>query len=329
MFCLKKRQKLKNQLRLHNLKKKQKIVAVQANNLSTIKIDTDTTFLLCLEAQRRGFRIFWYNTDQLTLNNKKVSANGFFIKLLENKKKFYIKIKNLELDLSKAKYLLIRQNPPFNLEYINSTLYLEKLSSHTKIINNPIAIRNISEKFYSSKFFRYMPPTIFTKDINKINKFYKKYKQLVIKPINGYAGKDIMFINKNFNKKRVLLYLKKIGHAMIQKFLPMVKKGDKRVFIINGKVCGAIKRVPSKNSILSNLSQGGTAINTTLNLNELKIAKIVAKDLRKNNIYFAGIDFVSGKLIGDINVTSPTGLPQFKQLTGKDLSKYFWNGLIN
>tara|TARA_B100001248_G_scaffold125_1_gene75 strand:- start:1075 stop:2064 length:990 start_codon:yes stop_codon:yes gene_type:complete len=329
MFCLKKRQKLKNQLRLHNLEKKQKIVAVQANNLSTIKINTDTTFLLCLEAQRRGFRIFWYNTNQLTLNNKKVSANGFFIKLLENKKKFYIKIKNLELDLSKAKYLLIRQNPPFNLEYINSTLYLEKLSSHTKIINNPISIRNISEKFYSSKFFRYMPPTIFTKDINKINKFYKKYKQLVIKPINGYAGKDIMFINKNFNKKRVSLYLKKIGHAMIQKFLPMVKKGDKRVFIINGKVCGAIKRVPSKNSILSNLSQGGTAINTTLNLNELKIAKIVAKDLHKNNIYFAGIDFVSGKLIGDINVTSPTGLPQFKQLTGKDLSKYFWNGLIN
>ena len=329
MFCLKKRQKLKNQLRLHNLEKKQKIVAVQANNLSTIKINTDTTFLLCLEAQRRGFRIFWYNTNQLTLNNKKVSANGFFIKLLENKKKFYIKIKNLELDLSKAKYLLIRQNPPFNLEYINSTLYLEKLSSHTKIINNPISIRNISEKFYSSKFFRYMPPTIFTKDINKINKFYKKYKQLVIKPINGYAGKDIMFINKNFNKKRVSLYLKKIGHAMIQKFLPMVKKGDKRVFIIKGKVCGAIKRVPSKNSILSNLSQGGTAINTTLNLNELKIAKIVAKDLRKNNIYFAGIDFVSGKLIGDINVTSPTGLPQYKQLTGKDLSKYFWNGLIN
>ncbi len=329
MFCLKKRQKPKNQLRLHNLKKKQKIVAVQANNLSTIKIDTDTTFLLCLEAQRRGFKIFWYNTNQLTLNNKKVSANGFFVKLLENKKKFYIKIKNLELDLSKAKYLLIRQNPPFNLEYINSTLYLEKLSSHTKIINNPISIRNISEKFYSSKFFRYMPATIFTKDINKINKFYKKYKQLVIKPINGYAGKDIMFINKNFNKKRVSLYLKKIGHAMIQKFLPMVKKGDKRVFIINGKVCGAIKRVPSKDSILSNLSQGGTAINTTLNLNELKIAKIVAKDLSKNNIYFAGIDFVSGKLIGDINVTSPTGLPQYKQLTGKDLSKYFWNGLIN
>ncbi len=174
-----------------------------------------------------------------------------------------------------------------------------------------------------------MPATIFTKDINKINKFYKKYKQLVIKPINGYAGKDIMFINKNLNKKRVSLYLKKIGHAMIQKFLPMVKKGDKRVFIIKGKVCGAIKRVPSKNSILSNLSQGGTAINTTLNLNELKIAKIVAKDLRKNNIYFAGIDFVSGKLIGDINVTSPTGLPQYKQLTGKDLSKYFWSGLIN
>ena len=310
------------------MKKKSKIVAVQANNINTININTDTTYLLCLEAQRRGFKIFWYNTNQLTLNYKKVSATGSFVKLQENKKNFYVKIKDIDLDLSRVNYLLIRQNPPFNLEYINSTMYLEKLLPFTKIINNPISVRNISEKFYSSKFFKFMPPTIFTKDINKIKKFYDINKKLVIKPINGYAGKNIIFVNKNFNKNSISYFLKRNGHGMIQKFLPQIKKGDKRVFIINGKVCGAIKRIPSKNSILSNISQGGTAVKTNLNLRELKISKIVAKDLFKNDIYFAGIDFISGKLIGDINITSPTGLPQFKHLTGKDLSKFFWDGLI-
>ena len=311
------------------MKKNLKIVAVQANKLSSININTDTTYLLCLEAQRRGFNIFWYNTNELTLNRKGVLAKGNFVKLLENKKKYYIKIKEIELDLSKVKYLLIRQNPPFNLEYINSTLYLEKLLPLTKIINNPIAVRNISEKFYSSKFFRFMPPTIFTRNINKIIKFHKINKKIVIKPINGYAGKDIIFVNNIFKKNFILSFLRRNGHVMVQKFLPDIKKGDKRVFIINGKVCGAIKRIPTKNSILSNLSQGGRAIDTTLNVKELNISKVLAKDLYKNNIYFAGIDFISGRLIGDINVTSPTGLPQFKKLTGKDLSKFFWDGLIN
>ena len=308
---------------------KKKIIAVQADKLEKINIKTDTTVLLCLEAQKRGFKIFWYNTDELTLQNKKILANGYFVKFLENRKNFYVKLKNSELELSKSKYLLIRQNPPFNMEYINSTLYLEKLTPYIRIINDPVAVRNTSEKFYSSKFFKFMPPTIFTKNINKIFKFYKKYKKIVIKPIHGYAGKNIIFVNKNFNKKLISSFLHKTGHVMAQKFLSEVKNGDKRVFLIKGKVCGAIRRIPSKNSILSNLSQGGKAVNTTLNLKENKISKIIAKDLYKNNIYFAGIDFVSGNLIGDINITSPTGLPQFKELTGKDLSKFFWDGLID
>ena len=159
---------------------------------------------------------------------------------MENKKKFYIKIKNLELDLSKAKYLLIRQNPPFNLEYINSTLYLEKLSSQTKIINNPISIRNISEKFYSSKFFRYMPATIFTKDINKISKFYRKYKQLVIKPINGYAGKDIMFINKNFNKLNLVIIEFHNLKKNLKKIKDFINKSKLRNIHINANNYGMV-----------------------------------------------------------------------------------------
>ena len=329
IYYQKKRQKLKNHLRLLKLKNKKKIIAVQADSLNSINISTDTTFLLCLEAQRRGFIIFWYHASEITLSNKKVSAKGYFVEFFDKSKNFYIKSNKVELNLAKSKYILIRQNPPFNMEYINSTLYLEKLISKVKIINNPISIRNISEKFYSSKFFKYMPPTIFTKDIEEIYKFYNKYKKIVIKPIHGYAGKGVQLIKKKLNKKKLLLYLSKNGHVMVQKFLPNVDKGDKRVFIINGKVHGAIRRVPLKGSILSNISQGGSAIKTILNLKEKKISKIIAKDLLKNNIYFAGIDFVSSYIIGDINITSPTGLPQYKQLSGKDLSKIFWDGLIN
>ena len=133
------------------------------------------------------------------------------------------------------------------------------------------------------------------------------------------------FIKKKINKKNILKYLKKFDHVMVQKYLPSIKYGDKRVFIINGKVRGAIKRIPKKGSNLANISQGGKAFDTKLNKKELKISKAIAKSLSKNKIFFAGIDLINGYLIGDINVTSPTGLPQYKELTGINLAKDFWN----
>ena len=310
------------------MKKKQKILSVQANALNSVNIKTDTTLLLCLEAQKRGFKIFWYETKNLSIQNTRVFAKGYFVNFSNEKKVFYKIIKKTELDLSKSDYLLVRQNPPFNMDYVISTLYLEKIINSVKIINNPISIRNVSEKFYSTKFFRFMPPTIFTKNLQKINTFHKKYKKVVLKPIDGYAGKEILFLNKKLNKSKINQYISRKGHVMVQKFLPQVEQGDKRVFIINGKVCGAIRRIPKKNSILSNLSQGGKAVSTKLNYKENRISKIIAKDLLKNKIYFAGIDFVAGYLIGDINVTSPTGLPQYKELTGTNLAKVFWNNLL-
>ncbi|SVE48911.1 uncharacterized protein METZ01_LOCUS501765 [marine metagenome] len=221
----------------------------------------------------------------------------------------------------------MRQNPPFNMDYINATFFLERLPKSVKVINNPTSVRSISEKFYSVNFLKYMPPTIFTKNIDQINKFLKKYKEIIIKPIHGYGGKNILFIKKTLNKNKILNYINKFDHVMVQKFIPEVIKGDKRVFIIDGLVRGAIKRVPKKGSYLSNLGQGGLAIKTKLNQKELKISKIVAKNLRNKNIFFAGIDFVSNYLIGDINVTSPTGLKNFKDLSGVNLAKDFWNNL--
>ena len=303
-----------------------KIVAIQSDKLKDINIKTDTTILLALEAQKRGYSVIWYETKDLNLINSKTIVYGKIVKFYENKKNFYKVVNKQKFNLAKVQYVLIRQNPPFNMDYINSTHFLDNINSK-KIINNPTAIRNVSEKFFSSNFLKYMPKTIFTKNILEINSFLNKNKRIVVKPIHGYAGKNILFISSKLQKKKISTYVNKFGHVMVQKYLHKVKRGDKRVFIINGKVKGAIRRKPKKGSSLSNISQGGVAYSTKLNAKELKISKIVARSLVKNNIFFAGIDFVDGYLIGDINVTSPTGLPQYKILTGINLAKYFWDEL--
>ena len=303
-----------------------KIVAIQSDKLKDINVKTDTTLLLALEAQKRGYSVIWYETKDLNLINSKTIVYGKIVKFYENKKNFYKVVNKQKFNLAKVQYVLIRQNPPFNMDYINSTHFLDNINSK-KIINNPTAIRNVSEKFFSSNFLKYMPKTIFTKNILEINSFLNKNKRIVVKPIHGYAGKNILFISSKLQKKKISTYVNKFGHVMVQKYLHKVKRGDKRVFIINGKVKGAIRRKPKKGSSLSNISQGGVAYSTKLNAKELKISKIVARSLVKNNIFFAGIDFVDGYLIGDINVTSPTGLPQYKILTGINLAEYFWDEL--
>ena len=302
-----------------------KIVAIQGNKLSKLNPTTDTSIFLAKEAQKIGLKLFYYEPQNLSIVKNKIIAQGNFIKFTDNKK-FYKILDNKLLDLSTVKYILIRQDPPFNLEYITTTYILDNLNK-VKIINNPSAIRNISEKLYSTKFMKYLPRTIFSSDVKQIKKFLKLNKKIIIKPIHGYSGNNIKLLSGKLNKKEIVNYLNKHGHIMCQKFLPLIKFGDKRVFIINGKVVGAISRVPKKGSFLSNLSKGASAKLIKLTKKELNISKIVAKDLKQNNIYFAGIDFISGKLNGDINVTSPTGLKTFFDLSGINLAKVFWNNL--
>ncbi len=304
-----------------------KIVAIQGDPISLINRKTDTTLLLALEAQKRGYKIYYYETKNLSFLKNKVYALCQEIKLNGGKKNFYY-VKNTKfLDLSKTSFILMRQNPPFNMDYITATFLLEKISNKTQIVNNPFAVRNIPEKLYSMNFLKLMPPTIFTKNIYEIEKFRKKYKKIVIKPTHGYGGKNIFFVNKNISKNKISKYIKKNKHVMAQKFLPQIKYGDKRIFIINGKVKGAIKRIPKKGSIVSNLGQGGKAYKTNLSRKEIIIAKKIGSCLKKNKILFAGIDLISNYLTGDINITSPTGLKNYKDLTGIDLSVDIWNCL--
>jgi glutathione synthase len=303
-----------------------KIVAIQGNHPSKLNPVSDTSIFLANEAQNRNYKIFYYEPKDLSIINSKVIATGFFVKFNYTQNKFFKILKKCSLELTKSKFILIRQDPPFNLEYISTTYILDTIKHKVKILNNPTSIRNVSEKLYSAKYQKYMPDTIFSRNINEIKKFFKKNKKVILKPIHSYSGNDIHLLNK-FNSKLINSFIKKHDHIMLQKFLPKISKGDKRVFIINGKVCGAISRIPKKGSILSNMSKGAKAINIKLSLNENKISRLIAKDLKKDNIFFAGIDFIDQKLNGDINVTSPTGLKTLFDLSGINLAKIFWKEL--
>ena len=303
-----------------------KIVAIQGNHPSKLNPITDTSVFLANEIQNKNYKIFYYDPKDLSVINLKVIASGFFIKFDYSKKKFFKILKRQKLDLTKCKFILIRQDPPFNLEYISATYMLDNIKNKVKIINNPTSIRNVSEKLYSARYQKYMPNTIFTQNINEIKKFFKKHKKVILKPIHSYSGNDIHLLNK-FNLKLINQFIKKHDHVMCQKYLPKISKGDKRVFLINGKVCGAISRVPKKGSFLSNMSKGAKPINIQLTKIENKISKLIAKDLKKENIFFAGIDFIDQKLNGDINVTSPTGLKTLCDLSGINHAKTFWKEL--
>ena len=303
-----------------------KIVAVQGNHPSKLNPTTDTSVFLANEIQSKKYKIFYYDPKDLSVINSKVIAKGFFIKFDYTKKKFFKILNKQKLDLTRCKFILIRQDPPFNLEYISATYILDTIKDKVKIINNPTSIRNVSEKLYSVKYQKYMPSTIFTQNIDEIKNFFKMHKKVILKPIHSFSGNDIHLLNK-FNLKLVQKFVRQHDHIMCQKYLPKISKGDKRVFLINGKVCGAISRVPKKGSFLSNMSKGAKPINIKLTKTENKISKLIAKDLKKENIYFAGIDFIDQKLNGDINVTSPTGLKTLFDLSGINLAKTFWEDL--
>ena len=303
-----------------------KIIAIQGNHPSQLNPKTDTTIFLANEIQNKNYKLFYFTPKNLSIINKKVVAKGSFVEFSYTNKNFYKIIKNQKLDLIKCKFILIRQDPPFNLEYISTTFILENIKNKVKIINDPTSIRNISEKLYSAKFLKFMPPTIFTQNISEIKNFFKRCKRVVIKPIHSFGGNDIYLLDK-FKFNLINKFIRKYDHIMCQKFLPDIRKGDKRVFIINGKVRGAISRIPRKNSFLSNMSKGAKPIITKLTKKETRISNYIAKDLKQKKIFFAGIDFIGQKLNGDINVTSPTGLKTFYDLSNINLAKTFWKDL--
>ena len=262
--------------------------------------------------KKQGYEINWKEIEKQSLDQT--------INTLSMASPFSLEEKQVLLE---SKDLNIRKE---KLEEILNTYILDNLDAKVKIINKPSSIRNVSEKLYSEKYIRFMPNTIFTQNIKQIKKFLEKNKKIILKPIHSFSGNDIHLLDR-FNPKLIKRYINKHGHIMCQKYLPKISNGDKRVFLINGKVVGAISRVPKKGSFLSNMSKGAMPIKTKLTKIENKVSKILAKDLKKEKIFFAGIDFIDQKLNGDINVTSPTGLKTLYELTKINLAKTFWKNL--
>ena len=303
-----------------------KILAIQGSDLKKVNIKTDTTILLATEAQKRGYKVYYFRPEDLSFLNGKVVAFCKHIKINNNKKNFYSILKTINFNLEKSNVILIRNDPPFNSRYLYTTFLLNHISRKVKIINHPFAVRNVSEKMFSINFMKYMPPTLISENQKEIKRFFKKQKSVVVKPIDGFSGNNVILL-KSFNASKIRKLLKKNNHLFFQKFLPEVSRGDKRVFIIKGKIVGAISRVPKKGSILSNMSKGAHAKLTKLTNKERRASRAIGKLLVKNKIYFAGIDFIQEKLIGDINVTSPTGLAAYRDLSGINLAKTFWNNI--
>ena len=222
-----------------------KILAIQGSDLKRINLKTDTTILLAAEAQRKGYKIYYFEPENLSFLNGKVIALCKHIKIHDSRKKFYSLLKTINFNLEKSKVILIRNDPPFDSRYLYTTFLLNHISKKVKIINHPYAVRNISEKLFSINFMKYMPPTLISENLKEIKNFFNKHKAVIAKPINGFSGNNVILL-KSFNASRIKKLLKSHNHLFFQKFLPGVFKGDKRVFVIKGKIAGAISRVPKK-----------------------------------------------------------------------------------
>jgi len=264
------------------------------------------------------------------MNNKGIFAYANQIKFKSQSLNSFIISNEKILNLNNCKFLFIRQDPPFDMTYITSLHLLELLSKKVRIVNDPKGIRNAPEKILMLQFSRIIPPTLITRSLNEIKKFSNKYNSLIIKPLYGNGGESVFLLekkDKNFNQIVENFLNKSSEPFILQKFIPEVKKGDKRVLIINGNPVAAVQRIPKNNDIRSNIHVGGTVVKTKLTKNDLKICDAIKEELIKNKLFFVGIDII-GNYLTEINVTSPTCIQEIKKLSKIDVSRKIWDELL-
>jgi glutathione synthase len=306
------------------------LIAVQANDIKLLKPATDSTLAIAFELQNLGCDLFFYTPEHLFLSDKKVFATGSHIKLDFSDDDFYRKSKDLTLDLSKADAVLIRQDPPFNMHYISSTYILDSLPKTTRILNSPLSLRNYSEKFLPFHFPKYALPTLISQDIDAFEKFFKKHKSVIIKPLYEFAGHGVELIadDRSF-KTKVKKAIETGQYFIMQKYMPsVIEKGDKRALFVNGKLLCAFSKIPQKGKITANLAAGGTPVTCKLTNREEQMCKEIGKKLKKLGIFFAGADILDGYLL-EINITSPTGVRAANKLYGKNFGKLIASEITN
>jgi len=302
-------------------------IAFQMDPLDSINIKTDSTYVLALEAQKRGYQLFHYLPENLIYENGKLFAYGNIFRLFSNQKKFFIEGKLQRVFLEKYDVILVRQDPPFNMNYLTATYLLETILNKTLILNDPRSIRDNPEKLSMFNFPKIIPPTLISKNIEQCFNFHKKYKQTIIKPLYGNGGEGIAKLegtNINLKKKILKLINKYKKPIVVQKYLSEIKEGDRRIILIDGEYVGSVARIPKKGSVTANFHTGGKAKKVGLIRKDKKICNTLKPYLKKNKLFFAGIDVI-GNYLTEINVTSPTGIQEINRLNGVKLEKIFWD----
>lgn len=309
-------------------------VAFQMDDINKINLYSDTTFALLIEAYKRNFNVFYYNPSSVTLDGNKVIARCQKVLTASYNEKSYISLEEEKLiNLSSMDVIWLRQDPPFDMNYLTSTYFLDFLTNNNPnilVLNNATNVRKYPEKIFAHYFTQFMPKTLITKDRQIINAFLQKEKKIIIKPLFEAKGDDVLLIEENHPNKEALIsyFLENYKEpVVVQQFLPKVKLGDKRVLIIDGEPLGAFVRIPTK-GITSNLAKGGIAESTELNEKELEICNVVGKFLKQEGLFFAGIDLIDNHLT-EINLTSPTGLMSYYNFSGNNLAITIWDKIIN
>jgi glutathione synthase len=304
-------------------------VAIQMDPIETINIDADSTFALALEAQRRGHAMFHYLPQALTLRDGRLYAKGRPLEVFRERGNHHRFGAFEELDLAGIDVILMRQDPPFDMAYITATHLLELLPAGPLVVNDPAAVRNAPEKLFVLRFKELMPPTLLSLDPNQIRAFWAEHGDIVLKPLFGNGGVGIVHLRPGDDNLNSLLDMyAQINRepVMVQRYVPEVRQGDKRIILVDGEAKGAVLRVPPEGEARANLHVGGRAEKTTLTQRERDICAAIGPTLKEQGLIFVGID-VLGDYITEINVTSPTGIQEIARLDGHDISVDIWDAI--
>ena len=302
-------------------------VAIQMDHVSTIDIDGDSTFVLGLEAEGRGYDVWHYTPKDLVFRDRKVIARAQPMKLRREKGNHFTLGAPELVDLASLDVVLLRQDPPFDMSYITTTHLLEHVHPKTLVVNDPASVRNAPEKLFVTHFENVMPPTLITADGAAIRDFWKEHKDIILKPLFGNGGAGVFRVrpdDENFNSLLEMFSQRSREPVIAQRYLPEVRQGDKRIILVDGKAAGVVNRVPAEGEARSNMHVGGKAVKSTLSKRDIEICETIGPELARRGLIFVGIDVI-GNYLTEINVTSPTGLQQIDRFDGVSLEAQIWD----
>lgn len=307
-------------------------LAVQMDPIETVNIDGDSSFALMMSAQERGYEVFEYHVESLTLDaDDRLYAECHPVKLQRVKGDHVTKGAAQRLDLGKdIDVVLMRQDPPFHMGYITATHMLERVKDETLVVNDPVSVRNAPEKVMVLNYRRFMPPTLVTRSVDEVRRFMAEHGAVVVKPIHGNGGKAIFRVPADGDNLSALFEVFNQTWPephMVQPFLPEVAEGDKRIVLVDGMVAGAINRRPGEGEFRSNLAMGGSAEATELTEREQEICDAMGPELKRLGLTFVGIDVIGGRYLTEINVTSPTGIVAIDKFNGTDTAGMIWDAI--